>query len=165
MSLLKITNENKRPIIIVGKSNTKTMEKALTFVSNSPIMYYANEFNIVDNYSIPEERGIIIREANYKPNVELIKKTILQYRGQVVLTSENQKDVPKLLFNLCKLRRATGQDNLEDIAPRASKSINYDMDIYTLVMEYLRNPNRDEVATLLKKIKPPDVQFISWLAQ
>ena len=163
MSMLKITNENKKPMIVVGKSDIKTTEKALTFVSDSPIVYYANEFDIVDNYSIPEERGIIIREANYKPKVDLIKKTILQYRGQVVLTSDNQKDVPKSIFNLCKLKRATGFDNLDEIAPRATKPINYDMDIYSLVMEYLRNPDRDEVAILLKKIRPPDVQFISWL--
>tara|TARA_R100000008_G_scaffold20619_1_gene10800 strand:- start:15994 stop:16836 length:843 start_codon:yes stop_codon:yes gene_type:complete len=163
MSLLKITNENKKAIIVVGKSSKKTTSKAMTFLSNNPIVYYANEYDIEDNYSIPLDRGILILESNYKPNVDLIKKTILQYRGQVVLTSENQKDVPKTIFNLCQLRRATGKDNMEEIAPRAVAPMNYNMDIYTLVLEYLRNPNRDEVATLLKEIRPPDMQFISWL--
>ena len=163
MSLLKITNENKKAIIVVGKSRKKTTSKAMTFLSNNPIVYYANEYDIEDNYSIPLDRGILILESNYKPNVDLIKKTILQYRGQVVLTSENQKDVPKTIFNLCQLRRATGKDNMEEIAPRAVAPMNYNMDIYTLVLEYLRNPNRDEVATLLKEIRPPDMQFISWL--
>ena len=163
MSLLKITNENKKAIILVGKSSKKTTSKAMTFLSNNPIVYYANEYDIEDNYSIPLDRGILILESNYKPNVDLIKKTILQYRGQVVLTSENQKDVPKTIFNLCQLRRATGKDNMEEIAPRAVAPMNYNMDIYTLVLEYLRNPNRDEVATLLKEIRPPDMQFISWL--
>jgi hypothetical protein len=136
INTIKEYNEYK-PIIIVGQAVTEKMDKALTFVSSNPIIKYANEFDITDNYSIPIEVGIIIREANYKPNTELIRKTILEYKGQVVLLSDNQKDVPKSLFSLCKLKRATKKvylEYLKEIAPRASQ------------------PK-----------KPSDTQFLSWL--
>ena len=79
-------NQN-RTIIIVGKDGTDKMQKAMKLVSDEPIIKYANEYDVEDNYSIPADVGIIIRECNYKPNVELIRRTILEYRGQVVLTS------------------------------------------------------------------------------
>ena len=114
MSLMKTMNQN-RAIIVVGKTDTEKMKKAMSFVSDDPIIQYANEFNIEDNYSIPPERGIIIDEVHYKANVELIRKTILEYRGQVVLLSDNQKDVPKKLMSLCKLKRATKKTLAEEI--------------------------------------------------
>ena len=102
MSLLTTTSNclNVRPIIIVGK-NTKKMQKALSFVSTEPIICYANEYDIEDNYSIPKSRGIIIDEVDYKPNTDLIRKTIIQYRGQVVLLSDNQNEIDA--FNSLKM--------------------------------------------------------------
>ena len=143
------------------------MEKARKLVSEDPIIMYANEYDIEDNHSIPAERGIIIRECNYKPNVEAIRKTILEYKGQVVLTSINQKDVPKKLFGMCKLNRATKKslfDEIKEIAPRSDEPYNYDVDIFTMVGDYLRNPDREVIMNQLKVSEPADIQFISWLA-
>jgi len=165
MSLTMMKNKNKA-IIIVGKDGTDKLERALTFVSDNPIIQYANEFNIEDNYSLPAETGIIIRECNYKANVELIRKTILEYKGQVVLTSLNQKDVSKKLFNICKLKRAKKHevDIIKELAPRSEEPHNFDVDIFTLVGDYLRNPDRDIIMNTLKISEPSDIQFISWLA-
>ena len=166
MSLINMKNQN-RTIIVVGKDGTDKMEKASKLVSSDPIIMYANEYDIEDNHSIPADRGIIIRECNYKPNVEAIRKTILEYKGQVVLTSINQKDVPKKLFGMCKLNRATKKsllDEIKEIAPRSDEPYNYDVDIFTMVGDYLRNPDREVIMNQLKVSEPADVQFISWLA-
>ena len=159
-------NQN-RTVIIVGKDGTDKLEKARKLVSEDPIIMYANEYDIEDNHSIPADRGIIIRECNYKPNVEAIRKTILEYKGQVVLTSINQKDVPKKLFGMCKLNRATKKslfDEIKEIAPRSDEPYNYDVDIFTMVGDYLRNPDREVIMNQLKVSEPADIQFISWLA-
>lgn len=159
-------NQN-RTVIVVGKDGTDKMEKASKLVSNDPIIMYANEYDIEDNHSIPADRGIIIRECNYKPNVDVIRKTILEYKGQVVLTSINQKDVPKKLFSMCKLNRASKHsmfDEIKEIAPRSDEPYNYDVDIFTMVGDYLRNPDREVIMNQLKISEPADVQFISWLA-
>ena len=168
MSLINTIKEHNeyKPIIIVGQAVTEKLEKALTFVSDNPIIKYANEYDITDNYSIPIETGIIIREANYKPNTDLVRKTILEYKGQVVLLSDNQKDVPKSIYNLCKLKRATKKtyaDYLKEIAPRAYAPKKYDIDIYPMVGEYLKNADREEISKMLKNNKPSDTQFLSWL--
>jgi len=168
MSLINTIKEHNeyKPIIIVGQAVTEKLEKALTFVSDNPIIKYANEYDITDNYSIPIETGIIIREANYKPNTDLVRKTILEYKGQVVLLSDNQKDVPKSIYNLCKLKRATKKtyaDYLKEIAPRATAPKKYDIDIYSMVGEYLKNADREEISKMLKNNKPSDTQFLSWL--
>jgi len=166
MSLINMKNQN-RTVIVVGKDGTDKMEKASKLVSSDPIIMYANEYDIEDNHSIPADRGIIIRECNYKPNTEAIRKTILEYKGQVVLTSINQKDVPKKLFGMCKLNRATKKslfDEIKEIAPRSDEPYNYDVDIFTMVGDYLRNPDREVIMNQLKVSEPADVQFISWLA-
>ena len=166
MSLINMKNQN-RTVIIVGKDGTDKLEKARKLVSEDPIIMYANEYDIEDNHSIPAERGIIIRECNYKPNVEAIRKTILEYKGQVVLTSINQKDVPKKLFGMCKLNRATKKslfDEIKEIAPRSDEPYNYDVDIFTMVGDYLRNTDREVIMNQLKVSEPADIQFISWLA-
>ena len=166
MSLKKKVNQN-RAIIIVGRTETEKMTKALTFVSDNPIVQYANEYNIEDNYSIPLEKGIIIDEVHYRPNIELIRKTILEYQGQVVLLSDNQKDVSKKLFNLCQLKRATKKtiaDEIREIAPRAQEAVNFDIDTFSMVRQYLKNPDREEVRDMLRISQPPDVQIMTWLA-
>ena len=95
-----MSTKKNRPIFIVGKAGTGKTTMALELLDN-PIVQYANEYNLVDNYSIPQDKGILIEEANYKPNTDLILNTLRQYSGQVVLTSMNQKDVPKTIMNFC----------------------------------------------------------------
>lgn len=166
MSLMKTMNQN-RAIIVVGKTDTEKMKKAMSFVSDDPIIQYANEFDIEDNYSIPPERGIIVDEVHYKANIDLIRRTILEYRGQVVLVSDNQKGVPKKLMSLCKLKRSTKKtmaEEIREIAPRSDEPVNYDIDIFPMIKEYLRNPDREEVKDMLMISKPPDIQILSWIA-
>ena len=165
MSLTKV-NKN-RTIIVVGKEREQKIEKALSFVSDNPIICYANEYDLEDNYSVPLDVGIIIEEVDYKPKTDLIRRTILEYGGQVVLLSSNQKDVPKSLFNLCKLKRAskkTMDEYIEEIAPRSGDRDTYELDIFPLTRQYLINSDRDKVAQLLKLNRPPDIQMLSWLA-
>ena len=141
--------------------------KAYSFVSEDALLKYANEYDIEDNFSISSESGIIIEEVDYKPNVDLIKRTILEYRGQVVLLSSNQKDVSKSLFNLCILKRATKnnlEEHIEQIAPNSDDRDSYDVDIFPMVRSYLMNSDRERIATILKINKTPDVQLLTWLA-
>ena len=123
----------KRPIIIVGKSGTGKSTKALEILDD-PIIQYANEYSILDNLSIPIDRGILIEEVNYKPNTDLIVDTLLQYKGQIVLTSLNQKDVPKKIYNLCKLKRAGTTNYLFTnkcySTSNSEEPVNYDMNIF-----------------------------------
>tara|TARA_R110002020_G_scaffold106867_1_gene248437 strand:- start:5894 stop:6742 length:849 start_codon:yes stop_codon:yes gene_type:complete len=157
----------KRNQIVVGQNREEKIKKAMTYVSENPIIVYANEYNIEDNFSIPTDVGIIIEEVDYKPKVDLIKKTLNQYRGRVVLLSSNQKDVPKTLFNLCQLRRASAkpfESELKELAPRSEKDNKYQLDMFPLVRQYLINSDREEVSRLLKLNTPPDIQILSWLA-
>jgi len=164
-----INNNNERPIIIVGKSEKKCMEKALEFLPNNPIIKYANEYDIEDNFSLPISRGILIKEANYKPKTDLIINTLTEYRGKVALLSSNQKDVPKSLFNMLKLKRAIGEDfsTIEEVAPRSDPPILYDLDIFKLLMDYCKNSNREEVLTKLKYNLKSNQQslFLTWLSK
>ena len=135
MSLIaKSEQHNKtKPIILVGKPGTKKIVKAMTFVSEDPIIQYANEFELPDVYSIPSDRGIIVKDMTYKPKTDDIFNALVAYRGQVVLVSDNQKDVPKKLFNMCQLKRSTKKLLLEEIkemAPNSEEPENYSMDIF-----------------------------------
>ncbi len=170
MSLIKMKNKQ-RPIIIVGKSNKNCIDKALGLLSNSdnPIVRYADEYDIEDNYSLPRNRGLIIREVNIKPKTDLIIKSILEYRGTVILTSSNQKDVPKSILKLVKLTRATSDSEdilkIKEISPRSNPPKEYDLDIFKIMMDYLKNPDREDVLEILKINKPSDSQLLSWLGQ
>ena len=153
---------------MVGKPGTGKTTKAMEYLSDNPIVMYADEYDIHDNYSIPTSRGILIEDVHHKPNTDAIKKTLREYRGQIVITSINQKSVPKDIFNMCKLKRAGSKKHLQDsirtMAPNAVEPREYDLDVFSLVVEYLKNENRDEVVELLKLNKPPDALFLSLLS-
>jgi hypothetical protein len=162
-----INNKNIQAMIVVGKNETKCIEKALEFLPNNPIVVYANEYDISDNFSIPPSRGILIKEANYKPNVDLIIQSISEYTGQIVLTSSNQKDVPKKLFNMLKLKRATGSDeSLKGIAPRSNPPVDYDLDIFKLLFQFCKSSDREEVLKQLNLNLLPHQKslFVTWLS-
>lgn len=164
-----LNNKKLRPILIVGKPGTGKTEKALGLLSNNPIVQYANEYDIEDNFSLPRSRGLLIEEVHYKANLDLIVQTLLEYRGQIVLTSLNQKDVPKKLFDMCKLTRSGKSSKLKerllDLAPRANEPKQYELDVFSIMMEYMKNPDREEVLEIFKINRPSDIQLLSWLAQ
>ena len=48
-----------RAILIVGKTGTGKTTKALEMLPNDPIVRYADEYDIDDNFSISRDRGIL----------------------------------------------------------------------------------------------------------
>lgn len=165
MSLIKISKEHmeSKPLIVLGNTAMDKMSRAKSFVSDSPIVMYANEYSISDNYSIPIDRGIIIDEMHYKPNNDLIRRTLLEYGGQVVLITDSKKAVLPTIYNLCDMKRPTEKIDMKNISPRADEPINYEVDMFTLVREYLTTRDRNDVALKLKINTPPDNQILSWI--
>ena len=161
------TNLNKtRPILITGKSGTGKSTKALTFVNN-PVITYANEMDIDDWRSIPIDSGIIIEDVHFKPKKDTILTILRRYRGQVVLTSINEKSVPKEIKSMCQIKRAGSKQwtqlKIKEIAPRSDNPLDTEIDTYSLVMRFLKETDRELMAELLKVNKPADVQILTWL--
>ena len=162
------TSSTIRPTIIVGKSGTGKTHQAKEMLGPNHIMRYANEYDIYDNFSIPLDRGILIEEVHFKAKTKDIIQTILEYRGTIVLTSINQKDVPKKLFDMCKLKRA-GTLNFHthrlEFTPNANmEEDTRDVNAFEVFHKYMKSKDRDKIAELLKSAKPPDVQILTWLA-
>tara|TARA_R110000787_G_C13426876_1_gene445302 strand:- start:806 stop:1648 length:843 start_codon:yes stop_codon:yes gene_type:complete len=158
-----------RAMLIVGKTGTGKTTKAMEMLPVDPIIRYANEYDIEDNFSIPNDRGILIEEVHLKPNVELIIQTLLEYKGKIVLTSLNQKDVPKPLFNMCKLKRAGStnhaKNKLINMGCKNMELDSYELDksIFDLTYDFAKNKDRDMVVKHLKHNKPFDEQILSWV--
>tara|TARA_R110000796_G_scaffold130356_1_gene245948 strand:+ start:336 stop:1199 length:864 start_codon:yes stop_codon:yes gene_type:complete len=164
-----MTNLNKnRAILITGKTGTGKTTKANKLLPNA-IVVYANEMDIQDLGSVPIETGIIIEEVNYKPKKEEILNVIRRYKGQIVLTSINEKDVPKNIKNMCQVKRAGSTnymfDSIKELAPNSDEPFSLQKDTYSLVSYFLKEPDRDLVAEVLKYNKPSDTQILSWLAE
>lgn len=162
-----LTNINKnRAILITGKAGTGKSTKAKTFV-NDPAIIYANEMDF-DVFSQPIDNGIIIEDVHYKPNTQAILTVLRNYKGQVVLTSINEKSVPKEIKNMCQIKRAGSVNHLRNeiatMAIHSEEPSSYDRDTFALVHEYLKETNRDTIAKLLLFNKPSDTQIISWLS-
>lgn len=163
MGLTTINND--RTILITGKTGTGKSTKAKTFV-NDPIILYANDIDF-DIGSFPSDRGIIIEDVHYKPDKSAILNIIRRYRGQVVITSINQKSVPKEIFDMCKVKRAGSTNFLSKeidlLAPHSVSPSTYERDTYSLVYEFLKSKNRELIRELLLFNKPSDTQIITWL--
>ena len=161
------TMEIIRTILITGKTGTGKSTKAKTFVNN-PIILYANDIDF-DVGSFPVEHGIIIEDVHYKPDKEAILDIIRRYKGQVVLTSINQKSIPKEIFDMCKVKRAGSTNYLSnligEVAPNSVAPVTWERDTYSLVYEYLKGKDRELIRNLLLFNKPSDTQLISWLAE
>ena len=161
------TMNNDRTILITGKTGTGKSTKAKTFV-NDPVILYANDIDF-DIGSFPMERGIIIEDVHFKPDKENILNVIRQYQGQVVLTSINQKSVPKEIVAMCKLKRAGSKNFLKEqlqlLAPNSVSPVTKERDTYSLVYEYLKSKDRELIKDLLLFNKPSDTQIISWLTE
>ena len=159
--------KNIRAILITGKVGTGKSTKAKTFVDN-PAILYANDIDF-DVGSFPVEHGIIIEDVHYKPDKSAILDIIRRYKGQVVLTSINQKSVPKEIFDMCQVKRAGSVDHLKqsinELAPHSVSPVTWERDTYSLVYEYMKETDRELIRNLLLFNKPSDTQVISWLAE
>lgn len=163
-----LTNiKDNRAILITGKTGTGKSTKALTFVSN-PTILYADDIDF-DVGSFPIENGIVIEDVHYKPDKSAILHIIRNYRGQVVLTSIDEKSVPKEIKDMCKIKRAGSTNYLSDsileIAPNSEKPFSLERDTYSIVNGFLKEKDRDLVANVLKFNKPADTQIITWLSE
>ena len=163
-----LTNLNKqRPILLTGRVGTGKSQKARTFVNN-PVVFFANSIDY-DIGSIPMDDGIIIEDVHYKPEKDAILTILRNYRGQVVLTSINEKSVPKEIKTMCQIKRAGSKNHLresiEALAPRSEQPFSYERDTYSLVMEYLKTTDRELIRELLLFNKPSDTQLLSWLCE
>lgn len=163
-----LTSTNKiRPILLTGKVGTGKSTKALTFV-NDPVVFYANNIDF-EIGSIPIDNGIIVEDIHYKPEKDAILSILRTYRGQVVLTSLNEKSVPKEIKAMCQVKRAGSKKHLrekiESIAPRSVEPLSFERDTFALVMDYLKIKNRDDMVKLLRFNKPSDTQIVTWLSE
>jgi len=161
------TMNNNRTILITGKTGTGKSTKALTFVEN-PVVLYANDIDF-DVGSFPVEHGIIIEDVHYKPDKDSILNIIRNYTGQVVLTSINEKSVPKEIKDMCKIKRAGSKnylrESIEPVAPHSTSPFSFERDTYSLVRGFLKEKDRDLMAKLLLFNKPADTQILSWLVE
>ena len=165
MGLTTINKE--RTILLIGKTGTGKSTKALTFV-DSPMILYANDIDF-DIDSFPIENGIIIEDLHYKPDKSAILSIIRNYKGLVVLTSNNKKSVPKDIVGMCQIKK-TGttnflRENMERCAPQSTQPFSFEKDTYSLVAEFLKETDRDLIAELLLFNKPSDTQVLSWLTE
>jgi hypothetical protein len=157
----------KRPILLTGKIGTGKTRKAKTFV-NDPVIFYANSIDY-DIGSIPTECGIIIEDVHHKPEKEAILTILRNYRGQIVLTSINEKSVPKDIKTMCQIKRAGSKnylrEKIEASAPRSEPPFSYERDTFSLVMDFLKTKDRDFVCDLMLFNKPSDTQILTWLTE
>ena len=160
-------NKN-RPILLTGKHGTGKTTQARKKLPNA-VVYYANEINIPDVFSIPRNTGIIIEDIHYKPNKQEILEVLRTYRGEIIITSLNEKDVPSEIKTMCQIKRAGSKqhtlDSIKGIAPRSEKPETLEMDMYSLVIEYLKNSDRDRIKDILLLNKPADIFLINMLME
>jgi len=160
MSLLN-TNK-KQPILLVGKTLTGKSHKAKEML-NDPMVFYANEFTVE---SLHKDIDVIIEDVHYKPNKEEILFFIRNFKGNLILTSIDKKSVPKPILNSCKIKLAgSATYDTTELAPRSEKPFNPEQDIFALIGDYLKNPNRNEVRKNLMYNKPPDVFMMNALGE
>lgn len=160
--------ENLRPILLTGKVGTGKTQKAKEMLPNALILY-ANEMGLKDLGSFPKENGIIIEDIHLKPKKDEILSILRKYRGQVVITSINEKSVPKDIKAMCQIKRAGSKKYLREqileLAPRSQEPLSLEQDTYSLVSMFLKETDRDLIAEMLKHNKPSDTQILSWLVE
>jgi transcriptional regulator with AAA-type ATPase domain len=135
------TMEIKRPILLTGKAGTGKTTKAKEWLPDAAL-YYANEMNIRELGSMSIENGIIIEDIHIKPKKDEILNVLRKYRGQVIITSINEKSVPKDIKSMCQIKRAGSTKHLlnaiQEIAPRSCEPLSMEQDTYSLVSMYLK---------------------------
>ena len=128
-----------QPTLLVGKPMTGKTTGAIKKLGD-PIIMYANE--------IPNE---IIRT----------------YKGEIIITSNNQKDVPEEIKKKCKISRATrgwGREQIVDSAPNCDDSFDQlEKSMYDIMRDFVKSNNRDKIAKVLKYNKPSDNYLMIWL--
>ncbi len=161
-----LTNMNRdRPIIITGKTGTGKTTKAKELLPEA-IVLFANELEI-DANSLNVQNGLIIEDIHYNAQKDNLLNIIRRYRGKLVMTSINEKDIPKEVKGLCKIKRAGSKkhllESIQELAPRSEEPFSLHMDTFSLVNYFLKESDRDKVCEVLKVNKPSDTQILNWL--
>ena len=164
-----LTNVNRdRPILITGKTGTGKTTIAKEILPEAKVVY-GNSCDINDLGSHSTRHGIIIEDVNYKPQKDNILYILRNYKGKIILTSLNEKDVPREIKNMCKIKRAGSNQHLREtikqLAPHSDNPFSYEKDTFSLVREYLKESDRDLIKDLLMYNKPSDTQILSWLSE
>ena len=153
-----------QPVLLVGKPMAGKTTGAIKKLGD-PVIMYANEIPS-DIYSLPVDRGLLIEEIHYKPDTKAIVEIIRTYKGEIIITSNNQKDVPEEIKKKCKISRATrqwGREYITKIAPNSDNPEPLDKSMYDVMRAFVKNTNREEVIKLLKHNKPSDNYLMLWL--
>lgn len=161
------TTSTKFKLLVGGNGAGKT-KRAKQILGRSPfVTMEACNITIDDIYSYPKTHGILIEEVHHKPQTSKIIN-ILTVHKNVVLTSINEKDVPKSIMNMCVRKRMGQNDNRQELikkdAPNCIKPLKYEKSVYDLNIEYLKNDDRHQVLRYMKHNNPPDMQILSWVA-
>ena len=155
-----------RPIIITGKTGTGKTTKAKEILPNALVLF-ANELEI-DANSLNVENGLIIEDIHYNAQKDMVLNIIRRYRGKLVMTSLNEKSIPKEIKALCKIKRAGAKqylfESIQEIAPRSEEPFSLQKDTFSLVNYFLKESDRDMVCKVLKINKPSDTQILTWLS-
>ena len=119
-----LTNMNRnRPIIITGKTGTGKTTMAKEILPDALVLY-GDELEI-DASSVNVENGLIIEDIHYNTQKESLLRIIRRYRGSLIFTSINEKDIPKEVKALCKMKRAGTVkhlfDSIKELAPRSEE--------------------------------------------
>ena len=159
--------EKSKAVIFVGGNGCGKTTMALKEMGNRPyVIYQANDIRIDDVYSYPKNHGIIIEDVHHKPQRDKLIQ-LLCSANNIVLTSINEKSVPKAIMNLCVRKRMGQKDlrqvNIKTVAPNCNSIMKYEMSMYDINMQFLKNSNRKEVVELIKYNKPADLQLLSWV--
>tara|TARA_R110000744_G_scaffold34094_1_gene79696 strand:+ start:15786 stop:16610 length:825 start_codon:yes stop_codon:yes gene_type:complete len=159
--------EKSKAVIFVGGNGCGKTTMALKEMGNRPyVIYQANDIRIDDVYSYPKNHGIIIEDVHHKPQRDKLIQ-LLCSANNIVLTSINEKSVPKAIMNLCVRKRMGQKDlrqvNIKTVAPNCNSIMKYEMSMYDINMQFLKNSNRKEVLELIKYNKPADLQLLSWV--
>jgi len=161
-----LTNMNRnRPIIITGKTGTGKTTKAKEILPDALVIF--SDGLEIDSNSINVENGLIIEDIHYNSDKERLLNIIRRYRGKLVMTSLNEKDIPKEVKPLCQIKRAGTKnhllDSIKELAPRSEEPFSSKMDTFSLVNFFLKESDREEVCRVLKINKPSDTQILNWL--
>tara|TARA_R110002012_G_scaffold303918_3_gene506220 strand:+ start:2537 stop:3367 length:831 start_codon:yes stop_codon:yes gene_type:complete len=164
-----IKNKTNKFTLLVGKSGSGKTTKSISLMGDRPyLVFQANNIMLDDVYSYPKHHGIIIEEVNYKPQKDKILK-ILYVLDNVILTSLNEKDVPKPIINLCTRKRLGKKDyrqeEIKKIAPNSNTIREYEMSIFDMTMDFLKNKNRKTVLKNINYNNPSDIQLLSWVQE
>jgi hypothetical protein len=162
-----LTKERSRNIIIVGGYGSGKTTAAIEIMGSRPfILMQANDISLKDIYSYPKTHGIIIEDVHFKPDKVNILN-IMYNNPNVILTSLNEKDVPKPIINMCTRKRLGREDkrqkNIKELAPNSNNLIDLNKSVFDINMELLKCKNRAAVLLLLKHNKVPDIQILSWI--